>query len=158
MLFQLCSVVEARVLKLAGRVMPIIQWGRVERDGSGALNGWKGGVAALKHERVGNKIEDILRGNSIESEISGILPGPHFSALQLRGNRSESDSCVGEWPKRHNWRFSFCACDRRIINDWNSIWVKGDLFPPSYAWNNSGHDKNKGKKFLRNVDIKFVPL
>jgi hypothetical protein len=42
--------------------------------------GGKRKAAALKHERVGNKIEDIPRGNSIESEISGILPGPPFSA------------------------------------------------------------------------------
>jgi hypothetical protein len=39
--------------------------------------------AALKREQFGNNIEDILRGNSIESEISGILPGPLFSAFQL---------------------------------------------------------------------------
>lgn len=58
--------------------------------------GGRGRVAALKHERVGNKMEDILRGNSIESEISGILPGPHFSDLQLPEGTSESDSCVGE--------------------------------------------------------------
>lgn len=48
MLFQLCPVVEARVLKLVGRVAPIIQRGRVGRDGRGAVNGWKGEGSSIK--------------------------------------------------------------------------------------------------------------
>lgn len=93
--FLLCPVVEARVLKLVGIVTPIIQRGRVGRDGCRALNGWNGEVTALKHERLGNKIEDILRGNSIESEISGILPVPHFLALLLRGRQERERQLHG---------------------------------------------------------------
>jgi hypothetical protein len=52
--------------------------------------GGKKRAAALKREWVGNKILDIRRGNSIESEISGILPGLQLSSSQQSQVVSES--------------------------------------------------------------------
>jgi hypothetical protein len=69
--------------------------------------GGKKRAAALKRERFGNKIEDILRGNSIESEISGILPG-----LQLCSSRESQNESEGMWQSDISDKYHTFECKR----------------------------------------------
>jgi hypothetical protein len=75
------------------------------------VGGKKKKAAALKRERFGNKIEDILRGNSIESEISGILPNLQLSSCRERQNKRQLS---GRATQESRQKLFIYACNRRF--------------------------------------------